>query len=268
MGDPVGTVLLVGAGRMGQALLEGWARAQAFDFSSLLIRTPSPKPGVDLAVARGATADPSEEALRSARTVVLCVKPQRWREVAAELAGRLDASAVIVSVLVGVRADDISRGFSGLPVARVLPTTGVARAAGVSALFAPEPRSAAAARRLFEPVSAVVELPEEAMMDAAGAVSASGAAYVYAFAQALERAGRAQGLPDEAAAALAKATLATASAHLAESGASANALIDQVASPGGTTRAALAVLQGPNGLDPLLSAAVAAAVRRARELAG
>jgi pyrroline-5-carboxylate reductase len=117
-------------------------------------------------------------------------------------------------------------------------------------------------------VSTVVELADEPLMDAAGAVSASGAAYVYAFVQALEAAGRAAGLPDQAARTLAQATTTSAAAYLAESGADPQALIDQVASPGGTTRAALAVLQGEGGLEPLLTEAVEAAVRRARELAG
>lgn len=264
----VAPVLLVGAGRMGQALLEGWRRAGALAFSSLFIRSPSLNPGVEAAVAAGAVRDPSAAELRSARTVVLCVKPQRWREVAAELSGALDSSATLVSVLVGVRSGDISRGFGGLPVARVLPTTGVARAAGVTALFAEDPATASVARRLFEPVSEVVELPDEAMMDAAGAVSASGAAYVYAFARALERAGAAEGLPEAAAAKLAQTTLATAAAYLLESGETPERLIEQVASPGGTTRAALAVLEGPGGLDGLMQDAVAAAVRRAKELAG
>jgi pyrroline-5-carboxylate reductase len=180
----------------------------------------------------------------------------------------LPNDAVIVSVLVGVRAGDLAQGFGGRRIARVLPTTGVARADGVTSLYAPDPQAAAAARALFAPVSTLVELHDEPLMDAAGAVSASGAAYVYAFVQALEAAGRAAGLPAAAAGDLARATTTSAAAYLADSGADPQTLIDQVASPGGTTRAALAVLQGDGGLEPLLTEAVEAAVRRARELAG
>jgi pyrroline-5-carboxylate reductase len=261
-------VLLIGCGRMGQALLSGWRRSAALPFDRLMIRIPSPKPEADAAAADGALLNPDDAALAAVKTVVLCVKPQKWREIAPAYDAALAADAVIVSVLVGVRAEALAEGFGGRKIARVLPTTGVARAEGVTSLYAPDPQAAAAARALFQPVSTVVELADEPLMDAAGAVSASGAAYVYAFVQALEAAGRAAGLPDQAARTLAQATTTSAAAYLAESGADPQALIDQVASPGGTTRAALAVLQGGGGLEPLLTEAVEAAVRRARELAG
>ncbi|HYF22389.1 MAG TPA: pyrroline-5-carboxylate reductase dimerization domain-containing protein [Caulobacteraceae bacterium] len=266
--EEVAPVLLIGAGRMGQALISGWRRSGALPFARLMIRTPSPKPEADAAAAQGAILNPPDEALAGVRTVVFCVKPQKRREVAALYEALLPKDAVVLSVLVGVRAAAVSSDFGGRRVARVLPTTGVARAAGVTAVHAPDPEARARAQALFAPVSTLVDLEDEALMDAAGAVSASGAAYVYAFAQALERAGLAAGLPPEPAAVLARATLATAAAHLAESGADPQTLIDQVASPGGTTRAALAVLQAEAGLDPLLRDAVAAAVRRAQELAG
>jgi len=267
MNEQTTPVLLIGAGRMGQALISGWRRAGALPLSGLMIRTPSPKPEADSAAARGALLNPSDEALAAVRTVVFCVKPQKRREVAALYDALLPKDAVIVSVLVGVKAEDVSRDFGGRRVARALPTTGVARAEGVTAVHAPDPEARARAHALFGPVSTLVDLEDEALMDAAGAVSASGAAYVYAFAQALERAGLAAGLPPEPARVLARATVTSAAAYMAEDGGDPQALIDQVASPGGTTRAALAVLQGEGGLEPLLREAVAAAVRRAGELA-
>ena len=259
-------VLLIGAGRMGQALLAGWSRAKAFPFTDLMIRMPRPNAACEAAAAAGAEINPPDSEIARARTVVLCVKPQKWREVAPDYVEALAPDAAMVSVLVGVRAADISAGFGGRKVARVLPTTAVASASGVTTLYAPEPYPAAAARALFEPVSTVVEVTDEAQMDAAGAVSASAAAYVYAFTRALEEAGEAAGLPAHAAKALARATVPSAAAFMANSGAEPADLIAQVASPGGTTQAALAVL------DPALRAAiteaVAAAVRRAQELAG
>lgn len=260
-------VLLIGAGRMGSALLSGWQASKAFDFSDLMIRAPRPNDACAEAAGSGARVNPSDEEIARARTVVLCVKPQKWREVAPEFDRLLAAEAVIVSVLVGTRAADLSEGFGGRLIARVLPTTAVANATGVTSLYAPDPAAAAAARALFEPVSTVVSLEDEPLMDAAGAVSASGAAYVYAFARALEEAGAAEGLPDEAARALARATVASAANWMVDSGGEPADLIAQVASPGGTTQAALAVLDGEDGLRPLLRGAVAAAVRRARELA-
>lgn len=259
-------VLLIGAGRMGGALVSGWLRAEAFDLGQLMVRAPHLNEACAEAARGGAAINPSNAEIGRARTVVLCVKPQKWRQIAPDYVNHLDPDAVIVSVLVGTRAEDVSKGFGGRAVARVLPTTAVATASGVTSLYAPDPRAAAVARKLFEPISKVVPLEDEPLMDAAGAVSASGAAYVYAFARALQEAGVASGLPAEAAKTLARATVASAAAFMDQSGGEPEDLIAQVASPGGTTQAALAVLDP--GLRDLLPEAVAAAVRRARELAG
>jgi pyrroline-5-carboxylate reductase len=257
-------VLLLGAGRLGQALIQGWRRAAAFPMSELMIRTPSAKPEADAVAREGAVLNPGPADLARARTVVLCVKPQKWREAALACEG-LSADAVVVSVMAAGSVREVSAGFGGRATARVIPTTAVARAAGVASVFAEDPRARAAAHALFAPVATVVDLPGEAMLDAAVGVSGSGTAYVYAFAEALERAGVAAGLPAAAAAELARATVVSSAAYLEESGAAPAELIEQVASPGGTTRAGLSVLRP--GLDELLEATVAAAVRRARELA-
>lgn len=250
---------------MGGALISGWQASGAFDLADLMVRAPHLNEACAEAARAGAEVNPPNEDLAKARTVVLCVKPQKWREIAPGYADRLAADAVIISVLVGTRAGDVSEGFGGRRVARVLPTTAVASASGVTSLYAPDPNAAAAARALFEPVSTVVQFDHEPLMDAAGAVSASGAAYVYAFARALEAAGAAAGLPANAARTLAHSTVVSAAAYMAQSGADPEDLITQVASPGGTTRAALGVLEP--GLDTLMRDAVAAAVRRAEELA-
>jgi pyrroline-5-carboxylate reductase len=112
----------------------------------------------------------------------------------------------------------------------------------------------------------VVDLEVEDLMHAATAVSGSGPAYLYAFVEALEAAGAALGLPPEAARDLARATVAGAAALMADSSADAAELRRQVTSPGGTTEAALKVLLGEGGLNPLLKAAAAAAEQRSREL--
>lgn len=259
-------VLLIGAGRMGAALISGWSRSEAFDLDQLMVRAPHLNEACAEAARAGAAINPPDSQLSRARTVVLCVKPQKWAQIAPSYVNHLGSDAVIISVLVGTRAADVSAGFGGRRVARVLPTTAVATASGVTSLYAPDSRAAATARALFEPISTVVTLEDEPMMDAAGAVSASGAAYVYAFARALEEAGVASGLSRAAAKTLARSTVASAAAFMAENGGEPADLIAQVASPGGTTEAALALLDP--GLRALLPEAVAAAVRRARELAG
>src|SRR5688572_26958027 len=114
-------ILMLGAGRMGGAMIEGWRAAGAFAGADLIIRDPQLSARPD-----GAALTPPEADLARARTVVLAVKPQVWREAAAEVAAWLHADAVIVSICAGVRSVDIAREFGGRPVARVMPTTAVA----------------------------------------------------------------------------------------------------------------------------------------------
>jgi pyrroline-5-carboxylate reductase len=149
-----------------------------------------------------------------------------------------------------------------------MPTTAVALAKGVASIFAPEDAARARAHALFDPVAASVDLDDEALMDAATGVSGSAPAYLYAFIEALEAAGEAQGLTVEAARRLVRGTLIGAAALLDQSGEEPAELRRQVTSPGGTTEAALKVLMGEAGLGPLLDAAVEAAVQRARVLGG
>jgi pyrroline-5-carboxylate reductase len=199
--------------------------------------------------------------------VLLCVKPQVWREAAAEYAGWLAADAVVVSIAAGVRSGDIGKAFGGRCVARVMPTTAAAINQGTASLYADDPAALARAHALFEPLGSVVDLADEALMHAATAVSGSGPAYLYAFVEALEAAAAAAGLPPKEAARLARSTLTGAAALLAaDPKADPAELRRQVTSPGGTTEAALAVLMGEGGLGPLLREAVAAAVRRSKAL--
>jgi pyrroline-5-carboxylate reductase len=258
-------ILLLGAGRMGGALIAGWSAAEAFAASDIIAVEPYPN---DALKASGVTLNPPEAALSRARTVVLAVKPQVWREAAAQYAPLLAKDAVIVSIAAGVRAADISQAFGGRRVARIMPTTAVAIRQGAASIFAPDAEAKARAHALFEPVATVVDLDDEELMHAATGVSGSAPAYLYAFVEALEAAGVSAGLDDATAKALARATISGAAALLAQSGEDPAELRRQVTSPGGTTAEALKVLMGEHGLGPLMDEAVAACVRRSRELAG
>jgi len=260
---PITPILLVGAGRMGGALLDGWAMGSAFPAGEIGILDPHPGEAADRAAARGSSLTPDPG---SASTVLLAVKPQLWREAAASLTGTLAKDAVIVSIAAGVRSADLSAAFGGRRVARVMPTTAVAIGKGVASIFSTDAEAKARAHALFAPVARVVDLGDEALMDAATAVSGSGPAYLYAFVEALETAGVSAGLTPDAAATLARATVEGAAALMAASGTEPAELRRQVTSPGGTTAAALQVLTGKGGLEPLLKEAVAAAVKRSREL--
>jgi pyrroline-5-carboxylate reductase len=256
-------ILLVGAGHMGGALIAGWRRAGFVGPSELMIRDPSPGPE---ALASGAILNPDAAELGRAQTVLLAVKPQGWRAAAAELAGTLAPDAVIVSICAGVAASDLAAAFGGRAVARVMPTTAAAIGKGTASVFSDHPAARARAHALMAPVGTVVDLFDEDLMHAATAVSGSAPAYLYAFVEALEAAGRSLALPPEAAATLARATICGAAALMETSGADPAELRRQVASPGGTTEAALAKLTAEGGLDDLLAAAAAAAERQSREL--
>jgi pyrroline-5-carboxylate reductase len=255
-------ILLLGAGRLGGALLDGWKLTGAFAAGDVMIRDPQPGPA---AAAFGAALNPPDEELKRARTVLLAVKPQVWRAAAEALAPHLSPDAVIVSVAAGVKAGDIAEAF-GRPTARVMPITAIAVAKGAGAVFAADARARAAAHALFDPVGTLADVEDEGLMDAVTAVCGSAPAYLYAFTEALEAAGEAEGLPPEVAQALARATMAGAAALMSASGEEPAELRRQVTSPNGTTEAALKVLMSEEGLGPLMRKAVAAAANRSREL--
>jgi len=260
-------ILLLGAGRMGGAMLQGWRAAGAYRASDIILCDPHPGEEAEAAAAEGALLNPSLEALGAAQTVLLAVKPQLWRSAAAAYAPHIAPTATVISIAAGVTAADLAAAFAR-PVARVMPTTAVAIRKGVATVFAETQAARAAAHALFAPVAAVVNVADEGLIDVATAVSGSAPAYLYAFVEALEAAGEKAGLPRETAQTLARATIAGAAALMEGSSDDPAELRRQVTSPGGTTAAALKILQGEGGFDPLLVAAVNAAVARARELAG
>jgi pyrroline-5-carboxylate reductase len=259
-------ILMLGAGRMGGAILEGWRKAGAFAADEVMIIDPQPGEAALAAQSDGARLNPANADLAAARTVILAVKPQVWREVAGEYVGLLHPEAVIVSIAAGVASDSITHEFGGRPVARVMPTTAAAIGQGTASVYAADPAALARAHALFEPLGAVVDLADEGQMHAATAVSGSAPAYLYAFVEALEGAGAAAGLPPAEAARLARSTIAGAAALLTASGEEPADLRRQVTSPGGTTEAALNVLLGSSGFPTLMREAVASAVRRSKEL--
>lgn len=262
-------ILLLGAGRMGGALIEGWLKADAFKPSDLLIRDPFARESAEAALKAGATLSNGDADLSRASTVLLAVKPQIWKEVAAEVTERLASDAVIVSIAAGVNSQSISNAFGGRRVARVMPTTAVSILKGVASIASDDDVALARAHALFEPVATTVDIPDEALIHAATGVSGSAPAYFYAFVEALEQAGIDIGLPPRASRSLARATMAGAAALMESTGTDPAELRKDVTSPQGTTAAALEVLMNAEtGLGPLLREAVKACVRRSEQLGG
>ena len=261
-------ILIVGAGRMGGALMAGWKRARACSGRDLIMRDPAPGPEALAAGEDGARLNPPDGDLARARTVVMAVKPQIWRRVADEIAPHLAPDAVIVSILAGVSSDDLKEALGGRGVARAMPNTATAIGKGATAIFAHSSHDRGRAHSLFEPLGVVIDLNEESLMHAATAAGGSAPAYLYAFIEALEAAAAAAGLEPMDAARLATAAVTGAAALLDRTGEDAGELRRHVTSPGGTTDAALKVLMGEDGLGPLVRRAVVAAVARSKELGG
>jgi len=265
------SITLVGAGKMGFALLEGWA-AQGLSGEGVTIVEPQPAPALAaLAKQRGFRLNPEDRAAPQA--LVLAVKPQALDTVAPLIAAEAGADTLVVSILAGKRVADLS---ARLPQARffvrAMPNTPAAIGRGITGAFAApavDSDRRALAEALLGAVGEVVWVETEALVDAVTAVSGSGPAYVFYFVECLTRAGVEAGLAEETAAQLARATVAGAGELLRQSAETTSATLRQnVTSPGGTTAAALEVLMAKDGLGPLLERAVAAAKRRAGELSG
>lgn len=263
---PIVPILLLGAGRLGGALIDGWMRTKAYRPADLIILDPNPGPQAKALAEAGARLNPPEADLALARIVVLAVKPQYWREAASALAPHLAQEAAVVSVAAGVKLSDLSEVFQGRPVGRTIPTTAVGVAKGAAAVFAQDQRALSAIHAVLDPVATVVEVADEQMMDTVIGISGSAPGFFYSFIESLEAAGEAQGLAPDVSSRLARATIIGAARLLEESGREPSDLRKEVVSPGGTTQAGLEVMNGPGGVPDLMREAVAAAAKRAREL--
>jgi pyrroline-5-carboxylate reductase len=266
-----GPLLLAGAGKMGGALLEG-LMAQGLPAGQIIVQEPSPSAGsAEFLKRAGIRCEAMITALDEAPSVIIAaVKPQVMEDVLPPLAKLAGPRTIVLSIAAGKTLASFERHLpAGTSVVRAMPNTPAQVGRGVTACVANAATSAeqrATATALLSSVGSVVWLEEEADMDAVTAVSGSGPAYVFLVAECLADAGRAAGLSPELAATLARATVAGAGELLYRSDLDAATLRRNVTSPGGTTAAALEVLMGKPGLEDLMRDAVAAAVRRSREL--
>jgi pyrroline-5-carboxylate reductase len=265
-----GSVTLIGAGKMGTALLQGWA-ARGLAGNRVSIVEPNPSPEIAaLAKERGFRLNPHERAAPEA--LVLSIKPQMLDAVTPAIVADACADTLVVSILAGKRIADLA---ARLPQARLfvraMPNTPAAIGRGITGAFADPtvgPAERARATALLGAVGEVEWVESEALIDAVTAVSGSGPAYVFHFVECLTRAGVEAGLSEATAARLARATVSGAGELLRLSEATPATLRENVTSPGGTTAAALEVLMAKDGLAALVARAVAAAKRRAEELSG
>jgi pyrroline-5-carboxylate reductase len=268
--DFSGRLVLVGAGKMGSALLEGWLRF-GLDPKHIAVLEPQPSPQFSTLVSRGLRLNPALRAFSDVAAVVVAVKPQTAAEAIPQLKPLIGASTVVVSIMAG-RTLQFIAGALNTPCAlvRAMPNTPAAIGRGITVAVPRDvnPAQRELAHRLLCATGTVEWTDDETLMDAVTAVSGSGPAYVFLLAEALALAGVAAGLPPPLAEKLARETVAGSAELLHRSELDAAALRHNVTSPGGTTAAALEVLMGKDGLAQLMRSAVAAATKRSRELAG
>jgi pyrroline-5-carboxylate reductase len=273
---PAGSVLLVGAGRMGGALLRGWL-AGGRDPALIFVQEPSPPQDVAEVIARAGIvtgAPPAMEA--SPGVIVLAVKPQMMEAVLPSVAPFAGSDTVVLSIAAGTSIASMARHFgANAAIVRAMPNTPAAIGRGITALCANPnvtPEQCAECEALLTVSGETVWVSEEDQIDAVTAVSGSGPAYVFLLTECLTEAAKATGLAPDLAAKLARATVSGAGELMHRSPLDPAELRRNVTSPGGTTQAALSVLMGEAGegapMEELMTRAVAAALKRARELAG
>jgi pyrroline-5-carboxylate reductase len=258
------SLLVIGSGNMAGAMLRGWF-AQGLDPANVTVVDPSPR-NLPQGVRHLTEIDPG---LSAPDWLLLGIKPQMLGDVAPQLAGVDLSQALVVSMLAGV---DCAGLRAALPharaVARIMPNMAVSIGQSVTALYADGLGDDDRARleSLFGMLGSAEWLAEEAQMHLVTALSGSGPAYLFRFIDALGKAAEGLGMPADQAARFAMA-MVRGSAELAHrSDESPAELAERVASPGGTTRAALNVFDADAALDRLVAEAMAAAAKRSVEL--
>ena len=265
-----GTIVLVGVGKMGGALLEGWL-ALGLDPKSVIALEPQPTPELTALIKRGLRLNPPSAGVGSAAAVVIALKPQVAPSAMTSLKSYVGSDTLVLSIMAGSTLAFLEREFMVNAIVRAMPNTPASIGRGITVavpnkqVTSPQHQLADA---LLSATGTVAWIDNESFMDAVTAVSGSGPAYVFLLAESLARAGVAAGLPPDLAMKLARETVAGAGELLKRSALDPSVLRQNVTSPGGTTAAALDVLMASDGLDPLMQKAVAAATRRSKELAG
>lgn len=265
-------ILLVGCGRMGEALASGWLN-QGRDPDTIIVVEPHPKFASHL-ISKGVKFCTTAHALplnEVPSVVMFAVKPQTMDEVVPAY-GRFVDNAVFVSIAAGKTIDYFERILGvGAAIVRVMPNTPAAVRRGISGAIGNANVSSAqrdVCSLLIEAVSELHWLENESQIDAVTAISGSGPAYVFLLAECLAEAGRKLGLSDKLAERLGRVTVSGSGELLYRSDADVVTLRQNVTSEGGTTEAALNTLMAKDGLQVLMDQAVKRAADRSKELAG
>ncbi len=267
------SIVLVGAGKMGGAMLQGWL-SLGLDGRAATVIDPYPSPDVKtLAEKHGVRINPPAGETAPPEVLVLAIKPQTLDAAAPEIARLVGPGTLVVSIMAGKTIHNItSRIATARAVVRAMPNTPAAVGRGITgaaANAAVTPAQRAVTAALLSAIGRFEWVATEDLIDAVTAVSGSGPAYVFLLAECMAKAGVAAGLPADLAERLARATVeGSGELMFREAATPPGQLRQNVTSPGGTTAAALDVLMAADGLEPLMGRAIAAAKQRARDLSG
>ena len=268
---PFRPLALVGAGKMGSALLKGWLD-RGLDKRAVLVIDPAPPADSAKFLAdagiKSRAAPPSG---LPAGLIVVAVKPQVIAEILPGLRPLVGKDTIALSVAAGTTLKNLRAGLGDAAIVRTIPNTPAQVGRGVTVAIANakvDKAGRALVTTLLEAVGAVIWVEKEGLIDSATAVSGSGPAYIFHMVEALAAAAVSVGFDKDAAAKLARATVEGAGELLHQSDLSAEILRQNVTSPKGTTAAALKILMSRGGMTPLMKKAVAAARKRSRELSG
>jgi pyrroline-5-carboxylate reductase len=260
-------LILLGCGRMGSALLEGWLH-EGLPPSS--VHVIDPNPSERLRELEHQELHLNKDLPDDAAIALIAVKPQMMGEALPALRRLGGGNTLFITVAAGTSFAQYEKALGDVPIVRAMPNTPAAIGRGITAIVGNDRTTAVhldLADELLQAVGQTVRLEDEAQIDAVIGVSGSGPAYVFHLIEALAKAGEDQGLSPELSLHLAKATVAGAGALAEQSPESPARLRENVTSPNGTTFEALKVLMDEQtGFPPLLRRAVAASADRSREL--
>jgi pyrroline-5-carboxylate reductase len=262
-------ITFIGGGNMASALIAGLA-GQLTDAANIHVVDPNGEQLARLKDSFGVGgAQQVDAAVGASDVIVLAVKPQQMREVAASVLPQLGARPLVLSIAAGIRGADLARWLGGYgAIVRTMPNTPALIGQGITGMVAMEGVSAAqkqSADNIMKAVGATVWLDDEAMIDPVTAVSGSGPAYVFYFIEAMQQAAQELGLSAEQGKQLALATFTGAAQLAAQSPDDVSVLRERVTSKGGTTYAALTSME-QSGVKQAIVDAVKAASARGTEL--
>jgi pyrroline-5-carboxylate reductase len=257
------TIGIIGCGNMGGAIARGIANQGSFSVESVFLYDTDPSRMDEVAGQTGCSKGDLRQMVRGSDILIIAVKPQNSEELLSAIGGDI-TNQTVVSVMAGVTIEAIEQKVGkGTPVVRTMPNMGAFIGEAITGIaFNGAVKLKEEVNSIFEGIGKVVDV-EESLMDGVTALSGSGPAYLFFLADAMMEAAEEMGFNTDTARGLTVQTLFAAASILKDSGITNKELISKVASKGGTTEAALSVLEEKGAKD-----AIKNAILRARDRAG